>query len=105
MARSHVPSPPTPLPKGEGSGLPECLADSIEDTVGLMEYLVVPEPQHDQARSAQPVVPDALCTSRREMRRTVSLDDDARLLAEEVHDVRAQRLLPAELRAVQPSPP
>ena len=88
------PSPPTPLPEGEGR---EAHSNPLEHAVRIPKDIAVGKPQHDQACGLEHGVPYPVPPRAGEVPGTIQLDHEPSFLAEEVHDVRSQRLLPPEL--------
>jgi hypothetical protein len=76
--------------------------DGVEDTVQVIGHLRVPEPQNPKAFLLQPMltlgVPD--CDLAAGMRAAVEFNGESRCQAGEIDDIRTDRDLPAEMRAL-----
>ena len=80
------------------------LANALDDSRGAVEDLAVLEAQDGEAGSTGPGVGRVITKRRRKVAGTIRLDNDPRLLAEEVDDEGAEGLLPAKLRALELAP-
>ena len=74
--------------------------DDVENAIGIAQYVVVPKAQHAVTRAVQKFR-SAPIVSAVGVLPAVGLDDQARLLANEVGYIGADRLLPTKLRFVQ----
>jgi hypothetical protein len=75
------------------------LGDGREDTLSVREDVVVPEAQRAVAVRGEPGVARRVAWAVGELA-TVELDDQLRIKASEVSDVRADRALLAEVEAI-----
>jgi len=98
-----VPSPPTPLPKGEGCCLSDSAAYRVEDAGSFVEDFTIPEAQNRQTGGTQPAIPCSLRFGWGKVEGPIGFDHDPGLFAEEIDDKWPQRLLTTELRTVEPS--
>jgi len=85
------------------------LSNAFEDEGSVLQDLTILESQDGNSRRSEPGVTSAIAKRRWKVPCAIRFDDEALLLAKEVHDERSERLLPAELRALefpstQPSP-
>jgi hypothetical protein len=97
--RKGSPSPPAPLPEGEGSRKES--PDSGEDALWMGEDVVVGQTEHGEPVNAEEGVARNVGVRRREVMGAVRFNDEAGLLAEKVDDVGAERLLSSKLRMVE----
>ena len=90
------------LPVG---ALAERREDKFQDTFGILENLVVPDPDDMKAPALEkprpPFVPRALPR----MLPAIDLDHQLRLVADEIDDIRPKRRLPAKPEARKLPPP
>ena len=91
---TRLPSPPSPLPEGEGR---EARPHAQQDPLWVGQYLTVGNPERGQPSTLQDRISDPVTSRPWEVPGSVDLDPEACLLGEEVHDERANRLLPSEL--------
>ena len=84
---------------GLGGGLGKCLADTFENALCVLEDLGVPEPQHSEAVSCQPIRAPLIPFSFISMLATVDFDYEPSLEASEIGYVRSHRNLTAEAAA------
>src|SRR5688572_18486942 len=97
-AWNHLPSPPTPLPQGEGR---QTNTNARQNGFELLENLAIREAEHGEPCGAQETITDSVAHGSREMKFTVEFDDEPGFFGEEVHDERAPRLLSSEFDAAQ----
>ena len=96
---------PAPLEgAGEGGGDGQSVVDSLQDFLGLSEHLVIPEPDDPIASLLEPLATLPVLCGLLQVLRAVQLHDQLSLQADEVYDVGAQRMLPAELAVEQLTP-
>jgi hypothetical protein len=93
-AANDLPSPPSPLPEGEGR---EARANSVQHALRLRQHICVPKPKHGQPRPSEHGISHHISPRTWPMRRAVQLHHQTAFLAEKVHDVRSQGLLPPKL--------
>jgi hypothetical protein len=82
---------------GAAEALGGALHDDIEHTVGVIIQLVVPNPQDRPSLARKKRIPPNIPVALRVLA-TIQLDNQSRLPASEVGDVRSDRQLPRELR-------
>ncbi|MBB3343786.1 hypothetical protein FHW73_001652 [Luteimonas sp. RC10] len=95
-------SPLSPCGRGVGGEgrFPQRVPNRFEHRLGTLEDVVIPEAQDPEALLIQPRV--ANCVFRRiGVLAAVRLDDQACTEMHEVHDVRTDRLLTAELLSIE----
>jgi hypothetical protein len=80
-------------------------SDALEHASGVEEDFIVREAKYEQSGSREQGIAAELASGLREVWRTIRFDHQARLLAEEVGDVWAQRLLPPKLRTFETPAP
>jgi hypothetical protein len=83
--------------------LPQRLGDTNEDSVGLAQDVVVPEPEHAVSPLAQEFRPLAVRTTLRGVLPAVEFDHQASIGTAEINDERPDRVLSAELRTKEVS--
>jgi len=69
----------------------------LEDGLGTLQDIVVPEPQHRVALATQPVIPAAICHALGVLP-TVNLNDQLAVETNEIDYIRSDRRLPLELQ-------
>jgi hypothetical protein len=68
----------------------------------ICQHFVIPEPKNYKSLFAKPGITDCLPLRLNDgMLATINLDDESRLRANEVHDVRTDRKLPPERKALK----
>ncbi len=89
---------------GGASGA-KCGADRLDDAIGVLQHVVVPEAQNTEPFVLKPK--RALCIFLRALRMlaAIDFDDEPPLNAHEVGDVAPERRLASEAMAVQLSEP
>jgi hypothetical protein len=83
----------------------QCLANTLENSLGVVEDLGVPEPKHAKPLAAQTLIPSVIAGGFDAMLPTIHLHDEALGEACEIDDVRADRSLATKLVPAQPTPP
>ena len=74
----------------------------LQDTLAILDHLMVPEAKHSPASTRRMSVTDIVVMALRVLR-TVGLDDQLSSKAKKVDDTRPDRNLPAKLAAIQPT--
>jgi hypothetical protein len=74
----------------------------LQDTLRVLDDLTIGESKDHEARGSKPPVALDVVKRSRKVMRPIRLDHEVRLLAEEIDDVWAQRLLPSKLCAQPP---
>ncbi len=80
-------------------------ADSLCHRFQLRQDLVIPEPNHSVPDALKPRGPSGVLLHMHSMLPSVHFDDHLSLQAHEVHNIRSDRMLAAELAPVDLAPP
>ena len=74
--------------------------NGLQDTIGIRHHIAVPEAQYSQAVRPEESVAPCIVRHLLDMLAAIQLDDDSRLQANEVTNIRPERALAPEFEAV-----